>query len=147
MSVQKCQFLALFTNVDLITLAPNINCKKLVKIFSKRTLFFVVWCWRKKNLLLSLLFSLSSFVLMLMMCCQYVSWDVSMRTVGSSKNLVGQYHYLQVLNTIIYWPTLCCKCLGSFAFLWCKMPMFWRAGMREGGKPLPLAFQYLIFMV
>ena len=32
-------------------------------------------------------------------------------------------------------------------FLWCKMPMFWRAGMREGGKPLPLAFQYLIFMV
>ena len=43
--------------------------------------------------------------------------------------------------------TLCCKCLGSFAVLWCKMPMFWRAGMREGGKPLPLAFQYLIFMV
>ena len=42
MSVQKCQLLALFTNVDLITLAPNINCKKLVKIFSKRTLFFVV---------------------------------------------------------------------------------------------------------
>ena len=27
------------------------------------------------------------------------------------------------------------------------MPMFRRAGMREGGKPLPLAFQYLIFMV
>ena len=47
----------------------------------------------------------------------------------------------------ISWYTLCCKCLGSFAFLWCKMPMFWRAGMREGGKPLPLAFQYLIFMV
>ena len=43
--------------------------------------------------------------------------------------------------------TLCCKCLGSFPFLKCKMPMFWRAGMREGGKPLPLAFQYLIFMV
>ena len=30
--------------------------------------------------------------------------------------------------------TLCCKCLGSFTFLWCKMPMFWRAGMREGGR-------------
>ena len=43
--------------------------------------------------------------------------------------------------------TLCCKCLGSFAFLWFKMPMFWRAGMTEGGKPLPLAFQYLIFIV
>ena len=25
--------------------------------------------------------------------------------------------------------------------------MFLRAGMREGGKPLPLAFQHLIFMV
>ena len=25
--------------------------------------------------------------------------------------------------------------------------MFWRAGMREGGKPLPLAFQYLILLV
>ena len=25
--------------------------------------------------------------------------------------------------------------------------MFWRAGMREGGKPLPLPLQYLIFMV
>ena len=43
--------------------------------------------------------------------------------------------------------TLCLICLRSFAFLWCKMPMFWRAGMREGVKPLPLAFQYLIFMV
>ena len=43
--------------------------------------------------------------------------------------------------------TLCCKSIRSSAILWCKMPMFWRAGMREGGKPLPLAFQYLIFMV
>ena len=25
--------------------------------------------------------------------------------------------------------------------------LFWRTGMRGGGKPLPLAFQYLIFMV
>ena len=27
-----------------------------------------------------------------------------------------------------------------------KTAIFWRAGMREGGLPLPLAFQYLIFM-
>ena len=39
------------------------------------------------------------------------------------------------------------KCLLRVACLWSKMPMFQRAGMREGGKPLPLAFQYLIFMV
>ena len=43
--------------------------------------------------------------------------------------------------------TLCLICICSFAFLWWKMPMFWRAGRRKGGKPLPLAFQYLIFMV
>ena len=28
-----------------------------------------------------------------------------------------------------------------------KMAIFWRAGMREGGLPLPLAFQYLILMI
>ena len=39
------------------------------------------------------------------------------------------------------------KCLPRVAYLWSKMPMFQGAGMREGGEPLPLAFQYLIFMV
>ena len=54
-------------------------------------------------------------------------------------------HYFNDWSSIFFMPyTLCCKCLGSFLFLWCKMPMFWRAGMREGGKPLPLAFQYLL---
>ena len=28
-----------------------------------------------------------------------------------------------------------------------KMPIFRRGGMRDGGKPLPLAFQYLMFMI
>ena len=41
---------------------------------------------------------------------------------------------------------LCCKSIRSFACFYCKMPMFWRAGMREEEKPLPLTFQYLIFM-
>ena len=43
--------------------------------------------------------------------------------------------------------TLCCKCLGSLACLQCKIPMFWREGMREGGEPFPLAFQCLILMI
>ena len=30
--------------------------------------------------------------------------------------------------------------------LWSKMPMFQRTGMREGGLPLPPAFEYLILM-
>ena len=28
-----------------------------------------------------------------------------------------------------------------------KIAIFQRAGMREGGLPLPLTFQYLIFMI
>ena len=58
---------------------------------------------------------------------------------------VGHYklRFVYSQNSI----TLCCKSIRSSAFLWCKMPMFRRAGMREGGKPLPLALQYLIFMV
>ena len=43
--------------------------------------------------------------------------------------------------------TLCCKYLGSLACLYIKMPMFQRVGLREGGKPLPIAFQYLILMI
>ena len=39
------------------------------------------------------------------------------------------------------------KCLPRVVCLWSKMPMFQRVGMREGGMPLPLAFQYLILMI
>ena len=57
------------------------------------------------------------------------------------------YLYIIPLKTpqpILPWYvyTLCPICFRSFAFLWCKMLMFQRAGMREGEKPLPLAFQY-----
>ena len=51
--------------------------------------------------------------------------------------LSGEIYYLE------FWPraphsrdvkvhTLCCKCLGSFAFLWCKMPV--PEGWNEGGR-------------
>ena len=65
--------------------------------------------------------------------------------IGSRKQMQDLTFTVRFIFNIQY--TLCCKCLGSFAFLWCKMPMFRRLGMREGGKSLPLAFQYLIFMV
>ena len=39
------------------------------------------------------------------------------------------------------------KCLPRVACLWSKMLMFQMAGMKEGGGPLPLAFQYLILMI
>ena len=39
------------------------------------------------------------------------------------------------------------KFLPRVACLWSRMPMFQRVGIREGGKPLSLAFQYFIFMV
>ena len=40
----------------------------------------------------------------------------------------------------LHWPS---KCLVWVACLWSKMPMFWRAEMREGGLPLPPTFQHL----
>ena len=54
--------------------------------------------------------------------------------------------------------TLSCKCLLSFTLFYCKLnaycciggeqqPMFRRMGIREERKPLPLAFQCLIFMI
>ena len=50
--------------------------------------------------------------------------------------------YLAYLET-----TVMCIIVRRLACLWSKMPMFKRAGMREGGEPLPLAFQYLILMI
>ena len=38
------------------------------------------------------------------------------------------------------------KCLPRVACLWSKTPMFQGAGIKEGGEPFPLAFQYLILM-
>ena len=74
---------------------------------------------------------------------------------GEVKLLLGGYYViiftisgrLLLFFSTYYVCTLCCKSIRSSAFLWCKMPMFRRAWMRVGGKPLPLAFQYLIFMV
>jgi hypothetical protein len=43
-----------------------------------------------------------------------------------------------LLYTVVY---LGRKCLPRVACVWSKMPMFHRAGTREGGEPLPLAFQ------
>ena len=34
------------------------------------------------------------------------------------------------------------ECLPRVACLWGKMPMFQRVGMKEGGLPLPPAFQF-----
>ena len=39
------------------------------------------------------------------------------------------------------------KCFIRVGCLWSKMPTLQRAGMREGGKPVPLLFQHLILMI
>ena len=39
------------------------------------------------------------------------------------------------------------KCLPRVACLWSKMPRFQGAEIKEEGKSLPLAFQYLILMI
>ena len=58
---------------------------------------------------------------------------------GVIKEIIGMFN--QSINT------LCCKCRGSLTCLYCKMPMFHRVGMKEGGGPPPLAFQYLILVI
>ena len=61
--------------------------------------------------------------------------------------LVAHCHHLTCIGPLKV-LTMCCKCLHNLACLYCKiMPMFQRTGMREGGKPLPLTFQYLILMI
>ena len=46
----------------------------------------------------------------------------------AGRNLLPSSSWLLLKNKC----TLCCKSILSSAFLWCKRPMFWRAGMREG---------------
>ena len=86
-----------------------------------------------------------------------LSWkNIRNRTAWQKNSRFGNSH-VTVLYTVrlqrggsqvsMYTSVLCCKCLGSFACFYCKMPIFRRAWMRERGKPLPLAFQYLIFMI
>ena len=43
-------------------------------------------------------------------------------------------------------PTVVFIIVRRFACFWSKMPMFQMAGMRDGGLPLPPAFQYFILM-
>ena len=64
--------------------------------------------------------------------------------VETSQNFGGLLKTYELYNSDSRTYVLRFKCLCSFACSYCKMPVFWRAGMRKGGKPLPLAFQYLI---
>ena len=60
------------------------------------------------------------------------------------------YYYYVLITRKVFWDNNIHsgqKCFIRVACSWSKMPMFWRAGMRKGGKPLPLALQYLIFMI
>ena len=102
--------------------------------------------------------------------CHFSTWKIiqnfpffSLKNIKLEAQLLSMtlsicYHYWSTLLKKLGWNlkpefkivwkcTLCCNFLGSLACFYCKMPMFRKAGMREGGGPLPLAFQYLIFMV
>ena len=50
------------------------------------------------------------------------------------------------LETAVEFYSRVQKSIENFVF-GPKMAIFWRAGMKEGGLPLPLAFQYLILMI
>ena len=63
--------------------------------------------------------------------------------------LLGGHIMVESLNdfAVSSCSLYCCISLRSLACLWCKMPMFQKMGMKEGGGSLPLAFQYLILMI
>ena len=67
----------------------------------------------------------------------------SIHTVASKLHTIaGKFGYCLFTNTLgteIFIQRVAC--------LWSKMPMFQRAGMKEGGEPHQVAFQYLILMV
>ena len=67
--------------------------------------------------------------------------DLDLTSKISNHCLIGNLS--AICNRILLGP----KLLACAACLWSKMPMFQRAGMREGGLPLLLAFQYLIPMI
>jgi hypothetical protein len=54
---------------------------------------------------------------------------------------------INAVNEIVELSAHCSSKFGRFADFRTKMAIFRRAGMKEGGLPLPLAFQYLIFMI
>ena len=56
------------------------------------------------------------------------------------KNIYIDYRYCDLL------VQSCAKSIENFVFR-PKMAIFRMAGMREGGLPLPLPFQYLILMI
>ena len=87
-------------------------------------------CSAKKKRNFSKLFGL----LIIHEFCCYIKWKKLSDTVSSNK----------FQNSILHSGQ---KCLPRVACLWSKMPLFQGAGMKEGGEPLPLAFQYLILMI
>ena len=141
---ESSQFSSCSVSVDCALL-----CSKSVVILNR-----AIWVMTHEWISLKLIFSVSAL-------CRYVKYMLNTTNVWGILNMYANsylplsrvvkyvvlvlkesYHRAKYLKT-----TLCCKSIRSFSFLWRKMPMFWREGKREGGKPLPLAFQYLIFMV
>ena len=63
-----------------------------------------------------------------------------------SKSNLGRFDKDKVLNETRLKLQSCAKSIEKNIFR-PKMAIFCREGMKEGGLPLPLAFQYLIFMI
>ena len=76
---------------------------------------------------------------------EFQSWPFFNRSDSVDENkLMKKQHSFWFVTTEVHSGQ---KCLPRVACLWSKTNMFQRAGMREEGKPLPLAFQYLILMI
>ena len=61
--------------------------------------------------------------------------------------IVSHYKHEDLKENFIYDATLMLVYHCHKPVFTPKMAIFWRAGIREGGLPLPLAFQYLILLI
>ena len=84
----------------------------------------------------------STFVIIVFISSAYFCFFCS--PVGSRYPCRVTKDVFNIREEVLHWPS---KCLVRVACLRStKMPMFQRAGMTEGGLPLPRDFQNLILM-
>ena len=83
-------------------------------------------------------------------CCHRKTIELHKETVietTTKSTTITTLESTLVSKYIIIVHTLGTEMFAHGGLFMSKMPMFQRVGMKEGGRPLPLAFQYLILMI
>ena len=70
-----------------------------------------------------------------------------LQSINAKPNVFYIFYHSECMNLNSFFApfTLCCKCIGSLASLYCKMAMFQRMGMKEGGGATPTSISIFDF--